>query len=121
MEEPGNLHLKGQDNSKGKGKGPGDEGKGKGPADKGKGKGLVGEGKGKGKGKGKGEGEGKVLGSKGKVLERRPASAKRPGERSLYRPAFQAMHGPDRSGSEPPARWPKWPDPRDWDLAVMDA
>ena len=55
-EEPHNLYLKGQDNGKGKGKGPGDEGKGKGPADKGKGKGQVDKGKGKGK----------VLGKKGK-------------------------------------------------------
>ena len=56
LEEPRNLYLKGQDNGKGKGKGPGDEGKGKGPADKGKGKGQVDKGKGKGK----------VLGEKGK-------------------------------------------------------
>ena len=92
LHEPENLYLKGQDNGKGKGKGPGDEGKGKGPADKGKGKGPVDQGKGKGKGK--------VLGGKGKG--KRPASVRRPGERSLARPAFQAMHGPDRAGSEPP-------------------
>ena len=55
-----NALEEGQDNGKGKGKGPGDEGKGKGPADKGKGKGPVDKGKGKGKGKSK------VLGKKGK-------------------------------------------------------
>ena len=65
LEEPRNLYLKGQDNGKGKGKGPGDEGKGKGPADKGKGKGQVDKGKGKvlgEKGKGnKGKGKNKAL------------------------------------------------------------
>ena len=60
-----NLYLKGQDNGKGKGKGPGDEGKGKGPADKGKGKGPVDKGKGKGKVVGE-KGNGKNNGEKGK-------------------------------------------------------
>ena len=98
-EEPENLYPKGQDNGKGKGKGPGDEGKGKGPADKGKGKGPVDKGKGKGK----------VLGEKGKgssglARRLRPASVTKPGERALTRSAFLALHGPDRAESEPPFR-----------------
>ena len=65
LEEPRNLYLKGQDNGKGKGKGPGGEGKGKGPADKVKGKGPVDKGKGKGKGTDKGKGRGKGRGKGG--------------------------------------------------------
>ena len=27
-----------------------------------------------------------------------------------------AMHGPDRADSEPPARWRRWPGPRDFEV-----